>query len=62
MSFELLNPAVVFAFATLVVLAAVLGVALVLGETVSTLLRHRPVRLARRESVPTYYRGQLHAH
>jgi hypothetical protein len=45
-----------------VVLAAGLGIALVLGETVSTLLRHRPVRLARRESVPTYYRGQLHAH
>jgi hypothetical protein len=62
MSFELLNPGVVTAFATLVALAAAVGIALVVGDVVGTLLRHRPVRLARRESVPAYYRGQLHAH
>jgi len=61
MSFELLDPTVVTAFATLVALAAVLGVALV-GDVVATLVRHRPIRLARHESVPTYYRGRLHAH
>ena len=62
MTFELLDPGVVTALATLVALAAVVGVALVIGEVVSTALRHRPVRLARRESVPTYYGGRLHAH
>ena len=62
MSFELLDPTVVTAFVTLVVLAAVAGVALVVGDAVATLLRHRPVRLARRESVPSYYFGRVHAH
>ena len=62
MSFELLDPGVVIAFATLVALAAAVGVALVIGDVVGTLLRHRPVRQARRESIPSYYRGQIHAH
>jgi hypothetical protein len=62
MTFELLSTPVVTAFVTVVVLAAVVGVALVLAEIARTLLRHRPVRLARRESVPTYYGGRLHAH
>ena len=62
MSFELLNPGVITAFATLVALAAVVGIALVIGGFVGTVLRHRPVRLARHESVPTYYRGLVHAH
>jgi hypothetical protein len=62
MSFELLDPTVVTAFATLVVLAAVLGVALLVGDVVATLVRHRPIRVARQESVPTYYGGRLHAH
>ena len=62
MSFVLLNPGVITAFATLVALAAVVGIALVIGDVVGTVLRHRPVRLARHESVPTYYRGLVHAH
>ena len=62
MSFELLDTGVVTAFATLVVLAAVVGVALLVGDIVRTAHRHRPVRLARHESVPTYYRGLVHAH
>jgi heme exporter protein D len=62
MSFELLDAGVVSAFATFVVLAAVVGVALLVTDVATTLMRHRPVRLARRESVPTYYRGLVHAH
>ncbi|MET1060153.1 MAG: hypothetical protein ABWX84_11170 [Nocardioides sp.] len=62
MSFELFNTGVVTAFATLVVLVAVVGVAVLVGDLVGTALRHRPVRLARHESVPTYYRGLVHAH
>ena len=62
MSFELLNPSVVTAFATLVAIVAVVGIALVIGDVVGTVLRHRPVRLARHESVSTYYRGLVHAH
>jgi hypothetical protein len=62
MSFELFDVRVVTAFVTLVALVAAVGVALVLSEAVRTVLRHRPVRLARHESVPTYYRGLVHAH
>ena len=62
MSFVLLNPGVITAFATLVALAAVVGIALVIGDIVHTVRRHRPVRLARDESVPAYYRGLVHAH
>ena len=58
MSFELPRPGVVTAFVSLVALAAVVGIAPRSSvPSVRTLLRHRPVRLARHESVPTYYRG-----
>ena len=62
MSFELLDSGVVTAFAALVVFAAVVGIALVVGGLVHTVRRHRPARLARHESVPEYYRGLAHAH
>lgn len=60
MSFELLPGLAPYLVAFLVVLLA-LGVVSV-GVITGYLLSNRPVRLARQESIPTYYRHALLTH
>lgn len=56
MSFELLPTLTPWLIGFVVV--AALGLALAVGAVTAAVLENRPIRLARRQSIPTYY-GRL---
>ncbi|WP_416953695.1 hypothetical protein ACNKF0_16010 [Nocardioides sp. T5] len=56
---QILDPTIVIALMTLVGIAALAAVTLVLVAVPAALRETRGDRIARRESVPTYY-GRLH--
>jgi hypothetical protein len=60
MSFDLLPGLPAFMFVVYVV--AALGVTLTVAALTVELVQHRGIRLARRESIPTYYRHLALAH
>jgi hypothetical protein len=62
MTFELFSSAGLVAFVGVVVLASLVGLALAAVAAVDTVTTHRPVRRARHQSVPAYYRGLLTSH
>ena len=62
MTFELFSSAGVIAFASAVLLVSLVGLALAGVALVDTISTHRPVRRARHQSVPAYYRGLLTSH
>ena len=55
MLLELSPTAGLVAFVATVVLAALVGLALVIAVLVDAVARHRPVRRRRRQSIPAYY-------
>ena len=62
MSFELFSSAGLVAFVSAVALASLVGLALAAVAVVDAATTHRPVRRARHQSVPAYYRGLLTSH
>ena len=62
MNFVLFDTQTVVAFVTIFSLAALVGVALLVGVTVDAVVRHRATRVARQQSLRSYYAGLFHPH
>ena len=62
MNFVLFDTQTVVAFVTIFGLAALVGVALLTGVTVDAVVRHRSTRVARQQSLRSYYADLFHLH